>query len=168
MYKRSENLSNFDDVGEFHQKFGLRSVSHDPYGPDELLRDYPKFEELMTFRVKFLMEELMEFIEGMDASYDPVTGELTFHTEHRDHAQMFDSLLDLVYVAMGTAHLLGYPWQLGWRRVQDANMAKVRAQKDGSDSKRGSSFDVVKPEGWTAPDIAGLLEALNYQVKDTK
>lgn len=36
-------------------------------------------------------------------------------------------------------------------------MSKVRAQKDGSDSARGSSFDVVKPEGWVAPDIGGLL-----------
>ncbi len=75
-----------------------------------------------------------------------------------DHAQMFDALLDLVYVAMGTAHLLGYPWQAGWEAVQAANMAKVRAAADGSDSKRGSSYDVVKPLGWLPPDILAILE----------
>jgi hypothetical protein len=60
-------------------------------------------------------------------------------------------------VVFGTAHLNGYPWQEGWDLVQQANITKERAAADGSNSKRGSSFDVVKPEGWTAPDINGLL-----------
>jgi len=36
-------------------------------------------------------------------------------------------------------------------------MKKVRAATDGSDSKRGSSLDVVKPEGWIAPDLSDLV-----------
>lgn len=133
-------MSNFRDVGDFHEKFGLDFVeSSSPCG---YTGPTPWDAELLEFRKKFLQEELAEFIEGMD---------------EYDHAKMFDALLDIVYVAMGTAHLLGYPWEEGWRRVQKANMAKVRAAADGSDSKRSSSFDVVKPEGWQAPDIEGLL-----------
>lgn len=129
--------NNFADVGDFHTKFGLHSVTaRGPY-------QQPIDPALMDFRVKFMQEELDEFKEGL---------------EEGDHAKMFDALIDLAYVVFGTAHLSGYPWQEGWDLVQAANMSKVRAQADGSDSKRGSSFDVVKPEGWTAPDIDGLLQ----------
>ena len=128
-------MSNFDDVGWFHKKFDL-PVSQD--AP----RDVPK--DLLQFRIKFMQEELDEFATATTA------------------ADQFDALLDLVYVAMGTAHIMGFPWEAGWSRVQQANMAKVRASADASDSKRGSSWDVVKPEGWRAPDIEGLLDTLGW------
>jgi predicted HAD superfamily Cof-like phosphohydrolase len=122
--------TNFEDVHAFHEKYGLTT---DPnVGNAEWLR----------FREKFLEEELTEFRK---ARY---TG---------DHAEMFDALLDLVYVAMGTADGLGWDWQAGWDRVQAANMSKVRAERDGANSKRGSGFDVVKPAGWKAPDHSDLV-----------
>lgn len=127
--------NNFRDVGDFHRRFDLHASDIYP-GPVEVP------EEVLDFRVKFLEEELEEFKKGRAEG---------------DHEQMFDALLDLVYVAMGTAHFLGYPWEDGWDEVQMANMAKVRAAKDGSNSKRGSSFDVVKPEGWQPPQIGQVL-----------
>ena len=130
--------TNFEDVGRFHARFGLPEVveSEDRCGPRDV------GEELFQFRRGFMQEELDEFTDGW------LQG---------DHAQMFDALLDIVYVAMGTAHMFGYPWQAGWKLVQDANMAKVRASSADS-SKRQSAWDVIKPEGWQPPDIAGLLE----------
>lgn len=127
--------TNFEDVGDFHTKFGLPSNNEDFSGPRIVT------QETMEYRIKFLEEELEELRKAAEVS---------------DHAEMFDALLDLVYVAMGTAHLLGYPWQLGWDRVQAANMQKVRA-KDASESKRGNALDVVKPEGWQPPDHSDLL-----------
>jgi predicted HAD superfamily Cof-like phosphohydrolase len=130
-------VAEFEDVGAFHVRFGL----------DNLLENDPGEREwddaLVDFRARFMQEELNEF---MDA------------TMSKDHAGMADALVDLVYVAMGTAHLMGYPWQQLWDEVQRANIAKVRAQKDGSDSVRGSSFDVVKPPGWQPPDIEKILK----------
>lgn len=128
--------SNFDDVGDFHEKFGLDNVTHHGIGD----RDVPP--ALMRFRIGFLREELEELEEGY---------------EQKNDAKMFDALLDLVYVAMGTAHLRGYPWQDGWNEVQRANMMKVRAAPDGSDSVRGSAWDVVKPPGWVPPNIEEVL-----------
>lgn len=136
-------MSEFDDVGRFHKKFNLPEVYSTRFGPKEVT------PELMDFRIKFLQEELDEFKEGNDET---------------DHAKMFDALIDLVYVALGTAHLLGYPWIYGWEAVQDANMAKVRAKADGSNSARGSSYDVVKPEGWVPPDIIGVLQDFGWQI----
>lgn len=134
--------SNFEDVGDFHRKFGLHTSDEAP-GPQ------PENFELLEFRIKFMDEELNEFIASI---------------ENGDEAGAFDALLDLVYVAMGTAHLRGYPWQEGWDAVQAANMAKVRAQADGSDSKRGSSFDVVKPAGWYPPNIEAVLTRHGFEL----
>jgi predicted HAD superfamily Cof-like phosphohydrolase len=136
--------SNFKDVGDFHRKFDL------PTSQDGRRNPVPHDPELMEFRVKFMQEELDEFKEGL---------------EELDHEKMFDALLDLAYVVFGTAHFLNYPWQAGWDAVQSANMKKVRAAKDGSDSKRGSSFDVVKPPGWTAPDIGSVLRIYGFELK---
>jgi predicted HAD superfamily Cof-like phosphohydrolase len=47
-------------------------------------------------------------------------------------------------------------WDEFWNDVQRANMSKERATK-ASDSKRGSTFDVIKPAGWKAPDTEGIL-----------
>ncbi len=130
-----QDQTNFDDVGDFHEKFGLGNVTHGEPGIVGMPAD------LFEFRLKFLKEELQEFEDAMLGGYE-------------DFA--FDALLDLVYVAMGTAHLLGFPWQEGWDLVQAANMAKERAIRS-EQSARGSTWDVVKPEGWQPPDIKGLL-----------
>ena len=125
-------LSNYEDVCAFHEKFGL---THNE-GPHLLDRD------TLAYRIKFLEEELFEF--RVSSVSDDLEG-------------MADALIDLVYVAMGTAYMMGLPWQDLWQEVQRANMSKVRASSK-EESKRGSSLDVVKPVGWKGPDIKGVLE----------
>ncbi len=152
--------SNFHDVGRFHEKFGLDNCTFGNYGPynyhklagnaktlEEASR-VPPNKELMEFRLNFMKEELEEFEKGFEA---------------QDLEKMFDSLLDLAYVVFGTAHLLGFPWQHGWSVVQQANMAKKRAES-ADESRRGSTFDVVKPEGWAAPDIKGVLRTHGFKL----
>ena len=112
----------------FHKKFGLEKASI-PQLVDQ---------ECMDFRIKFMEEELQEFREAV---------------ENKDKVKAFDALLDLVYVAMGTAYLCNFPWKAGWQYVQHANMQKKRVNH-ASESKRGSQFDIVKPNGWVSPDIA--------------
>lgn len=70
--------------------------------------------------------------------------------------ESFDALIDLVYVALGTAYLHRFPFNEGWARVQEANMRKVRANKK-SDSKRRTTHDVVKPPGWRSPELDDLV-----------
>lgn len=135
--------SNFNDVGVFHERFNLDNVTFHGPGPRAVVGD------LLKFRIKFLREELDEFCEGADEG---------------DPAKMADALIDLVYVAMGTAHLLGYPWQTLWNEVQAANCRKVRAES-AEQSKRGSVFDVVKPDGWTPPDVAGILARYGWETR---
>ena len=138
-------MTNFTDVGKFHEKFNLHNTTYHDVGPTTTS------ESLMQFRAKFMDEELLEFLEGMTEG---------------DIAKMADALVDLVYVAMGTAHLLGLPWEALWNEVQRANMEKRRAAADGSDSKRDSAFDVVKPEGWRPPNIAAVLNKNGWDLID--
>lgn len=156
-------MGEFGQVGQFHQKFGLDNVTYNGVGPRELDMDTIKF------RMKFLCEELQEFMEGVGLEfsvplYDLVMGNSEWIKE-KSHTQMFDALIDLVYVAYGTAHLLGYPWIEGWIEVQRANMLKQRAasaEESQGSTGRGSALDVIKPPGWTPPDIEGVLIANGF------
>ncbi len=125
-------MTNAEDVMAFHNKFMV------PMANSPSLLDPAALE----FRTKFLHEELKEF--EMAAAEKDLPG-------------MADALVDLVYIAMGTAHMMGLPWQQLWAKVQMANMTKRLAKPDGSDSKRGSPLDVVKPPGWVGPNHMDLL-----------
>lgn len=157
MYESPKQSNNFRDVGDFHTKFGLPVSEGQPLKMDR---------EAWAFRLKFLQEEINELAEALGAETE--TGDLAVswvlpeQDSFVSHPDAFDALIDLVYVALGTAHLAGYPWEAGWNKVQEANMAKVRASS-AEESKRGSSLDVIKPEGWTPPNIELLLLERGWQ-----
>lgn len=122
-------MNMWDDIVRFHDTFGIPQaeipdVMHDP--------------EIMVFRLKFLHEELHEFETAVAEG---------------NRVDAFDALLDLVYVAMGTAYICNFPWEDGWEHVQEANMLKRRVETS-DESKRRSKYDVVKPDGWVAPNQA--------------
>lgn len=129
-------MSNFTDVGKFLTKFGLDNANARVGPRPELPR------ELIDFRLRFLKEELEE---------------LTIAYAQNDTAGVADALVDLAYVALGTAHLHGFPWEMLFYEVHASNMKKVRATRV-EDSARGSVYDIVKPRGWQKPDIAGVLK----------
>ena len=138
-------MTNFTDVGEFHKKFDLPVYQGADAIPVERWRD----TGLMEYRSNFMQEELDEFNKAFAEG---------------DIAGMADALVDLVYVAQGTAHMLHLPWEVLWDDVQRANMTKERAAKDGSNSKRGSAWDVVKPEGWVGPNTEGILRDHGFDI----
>lgn len=128
-----------DSVQEFHKKFDL------PLGDTDHLTGNKSAQE---FRVRFLKEELAELEDALAKG---------------DRVKAFDALLDLAYVTYGTALFLGVSptqWHAGMRIVHAANMAKIRVAS-ANESKRGSAFDVRKPEGWVGPE-AHLQEILSW------
>lgn len=116
-----------ENVREFHNKF-MVPMAETPHILDR---------DAQTFRRNFLKEELREFDEGYAV---------------KDISMMGDALVDLVYIAVGTALMMGLPWAEMWANVQERNMAKELAKPDGSNSKRNSPLDVIKPRGWYPPD----------------
>jgi predicted HAD superfamily Cof-like phosphohydrolase len=125
------SLNMLEDLKAFRQRFGLGC----PRVPQLLSND------ALTFRQVLMKEELQEFIDA---------------TASGDLPEAADALIDLVYVTLGTALEMGLPWEALWNDVQRANMSKVRALKEG-DSKRGSTYDVIKPSGWVPPQGATII-----------
>ncbi len=127
------------DIAEFHNKFEIPR----PATPQLLPIDD------MGFRISFLFEEMQELVDAF---------------EQDNLEEQFDALIDLTYVALGTAWMMGLPFAEGWARVHEANMKKVKV-KSASDSKRGSKHDVKKPEGWKAPDLSDLCTLIEVPRK---
>ena len=121
----------FQMVAEFHQKFGLEPTSQP---------DFP-YEEIWKLKNVHMQEELDEIRAAA------INGDLEAY---------FDGLIDLVYVALGAAYLAGLPFDQGFLRVHQANMTKMRALH-ANDSKRGSTYDIVKPPGFVAPTLTDLI-----------
>jgi predicted HAD superfamily Cof-like phosphohydrolase len=155
------------DVGSFHSKFGLDAL--EPAVPA-----VPS-DEMLAFRLNFMLEELAEiaaandFVLEVDEEKDMKF--VKIDEDIRENApssvrleETLDGLVDLLYVLMGTVRFCGFHtnspfgqrFHEAWRRVQQANMAKTRAASSG-DSKRGTSFDVVKPVGWVPPTLKDLV-----------
>ena len=120
------------DIDNFHKKYGFEK--------NEKI-DIPNNSELINFRNAFLMEELAEYTNAITK---------------KDAAGALDALVDIVYIALGTAWLFNLPFEKAWNEVQKANMSKIRA-KDKT-GKRGTKFDVVKPKDWKAPNIEKIIE----------
>lgn len=120
------------DIDNFHKKYGFEK--------NEKI-DIPNNSELINFRTAFLMEELAEYTNAITK---------------KDTAGALDALVDIVYIALGTAWLFNLPFEKAWNEVQKANMSKIRA-KDKT-GKRGTKFDVIKPKDWKAPSIEKIIE----------
>ena len=122
-------LSMWDSIVAFHEKFGHEMPSEPVYLD-------PKVHD---FRMAFIEEELTEYATA-DTLEDKV-----------------DALVDLVVVIMGTAYMHGFDWPAHWEEVYEANMRKRRASHAG-ESKRGTSLDIVKPEGWVGPNHKRIFD----------
>lgn len=86
---------------------------------------------------------------------EEVNRELLPAMERGDIVEIADAMADSIYVIVGSALEYGVPLDRVWDAVQAANMAKVdpitgkvRRREDGK---------ILKPPGWTAPDIAAVL-----------
>ncbi len=117
---------------EFHEKFGLCYQGQ----PRQLPVD------LLGFRVNFMHEESTEYIQACFK---------------KDLEKQLDALVDLIYVAAGTAYLQGFDLDEAFKRVHAANMRKVKAQRDEESTRGNATFDVVKPSGWLPPDLSDLV-----------
>lgn len=135
-----------EDVRRFMRKFGQLPLNADG---TEMTKPHPVAERKLDERFRFMREELNEF----DAAIDDV--------DVNNFAELADALVDLVYVAKGTALLMGLPWAELWNDVQRANMAKVRGV-----GKRGNLVDCVKPDGWVPPQGVKILEAAGFDGSD--
>jgi hypothetical protein len=111
-----------DLVKAMHAKFGLENTK----GVLHLTKEEKEFRSVA------MLEELNEYIAA-DTLVD-----------------QYDALLDLIVFAVGTLERHGFPLLAGFEKVMEANMAKELGQN--GEKRGGFKRDLVKPEGWTAPE----------------
>lgn len=142
-------MTTFEMVGEFHRKFGLATTPAPGCASWDRRAPATVDAETFLFRLQFMHEELNEILQAY---------------RDGDLAKVADGLADLDYVVAGTAHLFSIPHDDVVAEVHRTNMAKERATGvDDGRSTRRSSIDVVKPAGWTPPDVAGVLRRRGWK-----
>lgn len=131
-HAQTEGFNIADDTMAFQQKYGL-------YDPN-IIGFLPV--ENMKVKLGHLDEEMAEIKHAYE------TGDLY---------EFCDGILDLVYVGLGTLNLMNMPANELWKDIHIRNMCKIRATADNM-GKRGSTFDVIKPEGWTKPRTKEIID----------
>jgi predicted HAD superfamily Cof-like phosphohydrolase len=131
----------FEDVKDFHKSFNLR-VGQTPNFPEDINE--------RALRMNLLEEEFNEYIDA---------------EQKLDIVGIADALADVIYIACGTAVSYGIPLDKVFEEVHRSNMAKL---VDGKPIYRDDG-KVLKPEGWTPPQIEKILEdhAKEYCMKQT-
>lgn len=137
-------MTNHEQVLEFSKKFGIPTPELPQLlGPTEHL-----------YRTDFMIEELQEYNEAW---------------HNKDIVKAADALADLVYVALGTAIMMGLPWQKIFDEVHRCNMTKMRkVDMDEAQALRHPMLDVGKPEGWVGPEAVieqAIQTALNKEAQ---
>jgi predicted HAD superfamily Cof-like phosphohydrolase len=115
---------------EFNQAFGIPKLDSPDIGP----------EDMIELRIKLLREEVEEYAEAARAG---------------DMVEILDALADIGYILAGTIinHGMQHIYDDAFNEVHRSNMAKL---VDGKVLRREDG-KVMKPEGWTPPQLAQFL-----------
>jgi predicted HAD superfamily Cof-like phosphohydrolase len=114
---------------------------HDKFGCHAQCTPAEPPPHVAELRRKLIVEECNELIGALQAG---------------DLIETADACADLIYVVLGTCVSYGIDLAPVWDAVQASNMAK----ENGGKSESGK---VLKPAGWTPPDVAGLLREQGWQ-----
>lgn len=125
----------FSDVRAFH-------TAGDVYE-----REAPGFppQPVLALRLSLIREEVAETMEAAEAG---------------DFPEFVDGCIDAIYVLAGALLACGVRPEAVWRAVQAANMAKMDVDNGGP--HRREDGKIIKPAGWTPPDVAGALRAQGW------
>lgn len=127
----------YSDVRDMHIKFGFPSGADVPNMHDS---------KHLADRGYHMLEEVLEYLRAVSAG---------------DVAGAADALIDVVYVAKGSAVEMGLPWWKLWDNVHKCNMNK---QSGENPARPGKKHDLFKPEGWVPPRTAAILREHGYVI----
>jgi predicted HAD superfamily Cof-like phosphohydrolase len=114
-----------------------------------------KFDEQQFKMYLGLIKE--EFLELLVAQgIDPSTGDQVGPV---DMVETLDALLDIVVVTIGAMHSAGMDAEGGWKEVMRSNFSKV--DKETGMVRKREDGKVLKPVGWTPPELAPFITKSN-------
>jgi len=74
---------------------------------------------------------------------------------NKDKVEMLDALIDILVVTIGAIHSMGADAEGAWKEVMKTNFAKI--DKDTGKVRKREDGKVLKPLGWTAPNLKPYL-----------
>lgn len=73
----------------------------------------------------------------------------------KNKLEMLDALIDMLVVTIGAIHSMGADAEGAWKEVMRTNFAKI--EKETGKVRKREDGKVLKPVGWTPPDLAPFL-----------
>ena len=97
-------------------------------------------ESQYAMYVKLIDEEHQELLEA---------------TLTEDRVEQLDALIDILVVTIGAIHSMGADAEGAWKEVMRTNFAKI--DKETGKVRKREDGKVLKPVGWTAPNLVPFL-----------
>ena len=82
--------------------------------------------------------------------------ELGAAIKNHNQVETLDALIDILVVTIGAIHSAGFDAESAWKEVIATNFAKI--DRDTGKVRKREDGKVLKPVGWTAPDLAPFLK----------
>lgn len=98
-------------------------------------------EAQYSLYVNLIKEEVAELIEAF---------------RKQDKLEELDALIDILVVTIGAIHSMGADAEGAWKEVMRTNFAKI--DKDTGKVRKREDGKVLKPQGWTPPDLKPYLK----------
>ena len=116
-------------------------------------RDQEKFMRASDQTVGELnAEQYKLYLSLMDEEWKELKAALLME----DRVEQLDALLDFIVVTIGAIHSGGFDGEGAWREVMATNLAKI--DRETGKVRKREDGKVLKPVGWTAPDLEPFLK----------
>jgi predicted HAD superfamily Cof-like phosphohydrolase len=115
-------------------------------------RDQEKFMRACDQSVEgFNQEQFKLYINLIEEEFK----ELKEAINNNDMLETLDALEDILVVTIGAIHSAGMDGEGGWKEVMKTNFAKI--DKDTGKVRKREDGKVLKPVGWTPPDLKTFI-----------
>ena len=116
-------------------------------------RDQEKFMRACDQTVDIYNQEQYKlYLDLMEEEWKELKAALLME----DRVEQLDALLDFVVVTIGALHSGGFDSEDAWKEVMRTNFAKI--DKETGKVRKRDDGKVLKPLGWTAPDLTPFVK----------
>ena len=115
-------------------------------------RDQEKFMRACDQSVEGFDEAQFEMYKNL---IEEEFNELVTAEKNQDKVEQLDALIDILVVTIGAIHSMGADAEGAWKEVMRTNFAKI--DKDTGKVRKREDGKVLKPLGWTPPELASYL-----------
>jgi len=117
-----------------------------------LFRDQEKFMRSCDQATgKFDQQQFAMYVGLIEEEFK----ELNEAVNNHDQLETLDALIDILVVTIGAIHSMGADGEGAWREVMNTNFAKI--DKDTGKVRKREDGKVLKPVGWTPPNLKPFL-----------